>query len=95
MIQTNIPCRHCREPMIGISIGSYYRVVCDNSSCPLYRERQDIIEKQIELAPAETFMPAPLPKTHSPARGSLISGKKPRKKTVRRKGLLYASRKKI
>jgi len=79
--------------MIGIEYARHYRIVCDNMGCPLYRECQDIIQKQVELAPVETFMPAPLPRTLSPPRRRLISGKKARKKTVRRKGLVYARKK--
>jgi hypothetical protein len=90
MIQTNTPCRHCQEPMIGIDLGRHFRIVCNKPTCPLFRERQGVIEKQIELAPIETFMPAPLPRTPSPRRRRLLSGKKARKKTVRRKGLVYA-----
>jgi len=88
MIQTNIPCRSCREPMIGIEFARHTRVVCDKLGCPLYREGQGCIEKEIRLEPVDIFMPAPLPKT--PPRGRLISKKKARKKTIRRKGLVYA-----
>jgi ssDNA-binding Zn-finger/Zn-ribbon topoisomerase 1 len=89
MIQTNTPCRECGKPMIGIEFARHFRIVCNNSSCHLFRERQDTIEKQVELAPIETFLPAPLLKMPPPPRGHHVSGKRPRKKTVRRKGLVY------
>jgi hypothetical protein len=76
MIETNIPCQRCLEPMIGIEFARHYRIVCDKSGCLLYRESQDIIEKQVELAPIKTFMPAPLPKTVSPPRGRIRKTRK-------------------
>jgi len=90
MIQTNIPCRHCGEPMIEIRVGRYYRIECNNGECLLFREGQGSREQQIDLTPIMASMPAPLPNTVSPPRGRLISGKKARKNTIRRKGLDYA-----
>lgn len=80
MIETNISCRRCIGLMIGIEFVRHYRVVCNNDGCDLFREGQGNIERAVELAPIKTFMPAPLPKTPSP----------PRKKIIRRKGLVYA-----
>jgi hypothetical protein len=76
-----MPCRSCKEPMVGIEFTKHYRIVCDNSRCNLYREGQNTIEKQLEPETINTLM-APLPKIPSP-RGPNS------KKTVRRKGLEY------
>jgi hypothetical protein len=92
MIQTNIPCRECGKPMIGIKVGRYYRLVCDNGECLLFREGQGSRECNIDLTEIITSMPAPLPKAPSLPRGRLLSGKKNKKKTVRRKGLEYSRR---
>jgi hypothetical protein len=86
MIQTNIPCRECGFPMIGIKVGRYYRLECDNDKCLLFREGQGSTEQYIDLTPILASMPAPLPKIYS-------RGKKNKKKTVRRKGLEYSRRK--
>jgi hypothetical protein len=51
MIQTDIPCRACTEPMIEIPIDRYLRIVCNKSGCLLYREGQGVIAKDIELEP--------------------------------------------
>jgi hypothetical protein len=91
MIRTNIPCRKCGQPLIGISVGRYYRLECDNDECLLFREGQGSMEQNIDLSPIMTSMPAPLPKIPSPPRSRLISGNN-RKKTVRRRGLEYSRR---
>jgi hypothetical protein len=86
MIQTDIPCRECGLPMIGVRVGRYLRLECDNDRCQLFREGQGSREQQIDLTPIMASMPAPLPKVHS-------RGKNNNKKTVRRKGLEYSRRK--
>jgi hypothetical protein len=87
MIEINIPCRRCGEPTIEIEFAKGWRRVCNNWTCPLYRECQGTREKLVDLAGIETFMPAPLPKRPSPPRGMI---KKVSKKIARRKGLVYA-----
>lgn len=91
MIQTEIPCRRCGEPMIEIKFSRHYMLECNKLGCPLYRQSQG--SREIGFGPTTQFIPAPLPKTYNPPRGRLISGKKARKKTVRRKGLVYARKK--
>lgn len=81
MIQTNTPCRHCGESMIETEFARHFRCMCNNFHCPLYRECQGIREKEIDLAPIMAMMPAPLT-SHAPLQ-------KVRKKTVRRKGMVY------
>jgi len=48
--------------MIEIEFPRYFTLVCNNSSCPLFRERQGVREKQVGLGSA--FMPSPLPNPH-------------------------------
>jgi hypothetical protein len=69
MIETNIPCRRCGEPMIGIEFARHYRIVCDNLGCLLYREDQDIIEKEVQLGTINTFISTPLSSGVSPPKG--------------------------
>lgn len=46
MIQTEIPCPWCGQPLIEINFNSgYYLRICDNGTCPKFRERQGIREK--------------------------------------------------
>lgn len=91
MIQTEIPCSRCGQPLMEIDFNrTHYMRLCLNWRCPIRRQSQGSREKSIGFGPITGFMPAPLPKTPSPPRGRLISGKKAREKTVRRKGLVYA-----
>jgi len=87
MIQTDMPCSLCGQPMIGITISRYYALVCDNWGCGKYRQIQGNIERRTDFGAITTFMPAPLTNI-SPQ----PSKEKARKKTVRRKGLVYARR---
>lgn len=64
MIQTDIPCRRCSLPMVGITFSQYYAIVCNNFGCILHRQPQGSIEREIELGPIKTFMPAPLFSSH-------------------------------
>jgi hypothetical protein len=85
MIQTNLLCRSCHQPMIGISIGNYFRIVCNNFGCQLYRQGQGNIEKQVNFAPVQTFMPTPLPAIPLATKRHLVPRKRTRKKTIRRR----------
>jgi hypothetical protein len=38
-------CAHCLQPLIYIKFSQHYRIVCDNYSCILFRERQGIIPR--------------------------------------------------
>ena len=43
MTMTNMDsllCVHCRQPLTYIKFSQYYRLVCDNDSCILFREGQ-------------------------------------------------------
>lgn len=84
MIQTDIPCSRCSQPMIGIKHVKHYAIVCNNFGCPLHRQIQGNIEGDRARAAYKTFMPAPLNNTVSPPRGRI--GKRGRKRTYARRG---------
>lgn len=86
MIQTDIPYSRCRLPMIGIKFVRHYALVCDNSGCELHRQIQGNIERETELGPITTFMPAPLPNTISPPKRPNRERRQGRKKIKGRKG---------
>jgi hypothetical protein len=42
-------CRWCQKPLIKIPVGRHFLWVCDDWQCPLYRERQDNRESELEV----------------------------------------------
>lgn len=39
-------CIHCFQPLLYVPIGGYYRLVCDNDSCILFREGQGNVPRE-------------------------------------------------
>ena len=87
MRQLETLCPRCGQPLTEIDFSrTHYMHLCLNWQCPIRRQPQSSREKNIGFGPITEFIPSRLPKTYNPPRGRLISGKKARKKTVRRKG---------
>jgi hypothetical protein len=57
MIQTDIPCRNCGAPLIGIQLAKYWRLVCDNHACLLYRERQGSKDQDTRVVSIGAIIP--------------------------------------
>jgi hypothetical protein len=78
MSQVRVPysCSACEKPLIEIDCGKYYRIVCDNGQCHLYREKQGIREKN----PGFTSMAETLPSVVPPPKNAHSPKKKRGKK---------------
>lgn len=40
VVKTEPVCRLCFQPLIYVLVNKYHRLVCDNTSCVLFREGQ-------------------------------------------------------